>query len=259
MQSWHGLVSQRAMDQLYRDTALVDIYDVLNASREDYDFYRRVLPRPPARVLDVGCGTGTFALDLAGLGYAVTGVDPAAQMISAARGKDRSEAVEWITGQVSDLPEAQRFDAAVMTGHAFQCLLDDTDIAALFRAVQARLRSEGAFWFETRNPAVQPWVRWMPEFSGPARRLADGRSLQVVQEVLEVKPGFVTFEERYAFSDLERPLVSRSTLRFLELDEIAHLAEANGFALAEAFGNWSGASFDADSPEIIVRLVPEQE
>lgn len=35
----------------------------------------RVLPPPPGRVLDLGCGTGAVSLILAGMGYTVRGVD----------------------------------------------------------------------------------------------------------------------------------------------------------------------------------------
>ncbi|WNV87030.1 class I SAM-dependent methyltransferase [Umezawaea sp. Da 62-37] len=43
-----------------------------------------MLPAPPARVLEVGCGRGALAAALAGLGYRVTGVDRDAGMVAAA-------------------------------------------------------------------------------------------------------------------------------------------------------------------------------
>jgi SAM-dependent methyltransferase len=43
-----------------------------------------LLPSPPARVLEVGCGRGALAAALAGLGYEVTGVDRNAEMATAA-------------------------------------------------------------------------------------------------------------------------------------------------------------------------------
>jgi SAM-dependent methyltransferase len=42
------------------------------------EFVSAQFPGPPARVLEVGCGKGELTLELAGEGYDVTGIDPAA-------------------------------------------------------------------------------------------------------------------------------------------------------------------------------------
>ncbi|WP_422050329.1 class I SAM-dependent methyltransferase [Shimia sp.] len=143
------------MDELYSETRLIDVYDVINASREDFDFYLRQLPPPPAVLLDIGCGTGTFACEMALRGYDVTAIDPAPAMIAAAQQKDSALLVKWRTGYVSDLPSEPCFDAAVMTGHAFQCLLTDQQITDLFQSVARRLTPGGTFHFESRNPAAR--------------------------------------------------------------------------------------------------------
>ncbi len=45
---------------------------------------RDVLPAPPARVIDLGCGTGTLSVLLAKLGYGVTGLDVSLRMLDRA-------------------------------------------------------------------------------------------------------------------------------------------------------------------------------
>src|SRR5882724_4091813 len=43
--------------------------------------------RPPARILDAGCGTGNYARALARLGYRVVGVDRSVRLLADARAK----------------------------------------------------------------------------------------------------------------------------------------------------------------------------
>jgi 2-polyprenyl-3-methyl-5-hydroxy-6-metoxy-1,4-benzoquinol methylase len=64
---------------------LAEIYDPLDPDRSDLDAYADVAGEFGARtVLDIGCGTGTFACLLAGRGLEVTAVDPAAASLGAA-------------------------------------------------------------------------------------------------------------------------------------------------------------------------------
>ncbi len=81
------------------------IYDVLDLDRSDLEAYAAIAAELGAhRVLDVGCGTGTFALLLAGRGLDVTGVDPARGSLAVARAKRGAERVRWLDGDATGLP-----------------------------------------------------------------------------------------------------------------------------------------------------------
>lgn len=78
------------------------------------NFLRAALPYTGATILDIGCGTGSLSIVLAGLGHQVTGTDLSPSMISLARTKAARLGLQ-IEFQVMDaaspqLPHGQ-FDA----------------------------------------------------------------------------------------------------------------------------------------------------
>lgn len=237
-------------DALYFDPDLVALYDQLNAGDNDLRFYAERIGGAPRRVLDLGCGTGAFAVRLAGLGHEVTGVEPAAAMLDFAKRREGAERVRWVHGDARVLPRGLEIEAAVMAGHAFQCLLTDADVRATLTAVRAALAPGGRLMFESRNPAVRPWRAWTPETSSRTVRDARGRRVAVSHQVLRVEGELVTFQTCYCLPD--RDVMSQSTLRFMPPQAIDRHLRANGFAEVAHFGDWDGALFGEDSPEIIV-------
>nr|MDT0526335.1 class I SAM-dependent methyltransferase [Streptomyces sp. DSM 41633] len=75
-------------DECFGHPRLAAIYDPLDPDRSDLDAYVQMTEEFGARqVLDIGCGTGVFALLLAERGIEVVGVDPAQASIDVARAK----------------------------------------------------------------------------------------------------------------------------------------------------------------------------
>ena len=67
-----------------------------------------------SRVLDLGCGTGSLAVLLAGQGHRVTGVDLSARMIELARGKAAGLAVALVVGDAAAPVVTGSFDVVVV-------------------------------------------------------------------------------------------------------------------------------------------------
>jgi ubiquinone/menaquinone biosynthesis C-methylase UbiE len=116
------------VDALFEHPRLAAIYDALDADRSDLAVYVDLVLELGARsVLDVGCGTGTFALLLADRGVTVTGVDPAAGSLAVARSKPGAERVRWLHGDAASLPPLQVAGGA-RVGRVEPCgLLPDHD------------------------------------------------------------------------------------------------------------------------------------
>jgi SAM-dependent methyltransferase len=240
------------VDAQYDDPRLVALYDHLNAGDRDFRFYLDQIGEAARAVLDLGCGTGTFALMLAARGHRVTAIDPAPAMLAAARAKPGAEAVGWHAGDLSDLNADIRFDVATLTGHAFQCLLDDASLMPVLHLLRDRLRPGGRLLFETRNPRLAPWRGWTQKAS--IRRVAyPGGTVVAWNQLLNVRRDTVAFENHYRLEPEDLHLTSRSRLRFLDIDALCQRLDDAGFADLLLFGDWDGAPFDPlCSPEIIV-------
>lgn len=94
------------------------------------------------RVLDLGCGDGDLAVELAKLGGAVTGADASPSMISAARLRAQREGVsaQFRIAQAKQLPFADaEFD--VIAAVTILCFVDD--VQPVFREMARVLRPGG--------------------------------------------------------------------------------------------------------------------
>ncbi len=241
-------------DAHYSNPKLVALYDTLNGWDEARDFYASLPTGRPERVLDAGCGTGMLATAFSARGHSVVGIDPAAAMLDFAMRRDGGDGVDWRCTTLQAFESEDRFDLIYMTGHAFQCLLDDEEVLAAFRSVARLLAPKGRFVFDTRNPVAQAWRSWQP---GPSRRTGrtpDGERYEVFHRLLDVDGPFVTFETTYRIGAEASPILSKSRLRFYAAPEIVALAQQAGLSLGRIWGDWDRSALSDGSPEIIVSL-----
>jgi ubiquinone/menaquinone biosynthesis C-methylase UbiE len=212
----------------FDDPRIAGTYDSFDSDRSDLDAYLAIVEEFGAsRVLDLGCGTGTFAIMLVRSGRDVVAVDPAGAMLDVARAKAGADRVRWIHGDATAMPKELRVDAVTMTGNAAQAIVDDVDWHRTLEAVHCVLVREGHFVFETREPSVRAWETWTREQS---YAIVDG--IESWEEVTRVEWPLVTFDSATVFPDGTRT-VATSTLRFRERTEVEADLEGSGFAVEE--------------------------
>ena len=220
-------------DAIFDDTRLAEVYDPLDPDRSDLDVYVDLaIELGAGSVLDVGCGTGTFACMLARRGIEVTAVDPALASLEVARVKPDADAVVWLLGDATMLPELC-VDAAFMTANVAQVFLTDDDWAATLRGIRAALRPVGTLVFETRDPQRRAWEQWTPELTRTAVDVPGVGLVESWEEVTAVDGPFVTFRSMTAFRRDGLVLESMSTLRFRDRSEIEESLGRAGFELVE--------------------------
>ncbi|MFN8486074.1 MAG: methyltransferase domain-containing protein [Caldilineaceae bacterium] len=114
--------------------------------------------QPGAAVLDVGCGTGRHAIELARRGYAVTGVDLSTGMLAQAKAKALAAGVtvNWIQCDATRFSSDQQFDAAIcLCEGAFGLLGSQADAIeqplAILSNISRALKPQGKCLFTVLN------------------------------------------------------------------------------------------------------------
>ncbi|MEU3297188.1 class I SAM-dependent methyltransferase [Streptomyces longwoodensis] len=221
------------VDAAFGDPRLAVLYDPLEADRADLDVYVAIARELGARrVVDVGCGTGTFALLLAERGMEVTGVDPARASLDVARGKPGAAHVRWVHGDATALP-ALGADLATLTGNVAQAIVAPDAWEGTLRGVRAALRPGGHLVLETRDPARRAWEGWTRAATRRTVHVDGAGPVEAWTEVTDVSLPLVSFDSTYVLHATGETLHSRSTLRFRTRDEVEAALAACGCVLDE--------------------------
>jgi SAM-dependent methyltransferase len=233
----------------YADPRLAEVYDALNPPGAHTDFYLDLAGDVPLRILDVGCGTGLLACELAVRGHDVTGADPAAAMLVVARRRPGGDVVRWIEADAAGLPASARFDLVIMTGHVFQIFTSDSDVRAALQAARDLLAPGGRIAFETRNPAAREWAEWNPRDSWQHVDAA-GVAADVYYDIRSVDGELVTYETCYRIAGEDTRTIPE-TIRFIDQDQVAAFLADAGLTKVIWYGDWDRSPVSPASPELI--------
>ncbi len=128
-------------------------------TRVEVQFIQELFGLPPkSRILDIGCGVGRHAIQLARAGYSVTGVDltPAMILEGSRMAKQAGVKVDFIVADATQYVAAEPFDAAIclceggigLIGHDEDPIQHDLSI---LRNVAASLRPGAPFLLTALN------------------------------------------------------------------------------------------------------------
>jgi ubiquinone/menaquinone biosynthesis C-methylase UbiE len=233
-------------DEHYENLTMAQIYDLDSPWSVDRDFYLALAARPSMTILDLGCGTGLLCNAYAEEGHRVVGADPAAAMLEVAKKKPYGESIQWVQSTAQEFRSQDRFDLIIMTGHAFQVLIDDSDVLAALSVMQKHLATDGIAVFESRNPNIDWAKRWdyVMNIDMPTGKVKESRRM------LEQKGERMTFELKYEFENETQ--YSRSELRFMPYSKIKELIQAAGLEVVQIYGDWDKSPFDENVSEEMI-------
>jgi cyclopropane fatty-acyl-phospholipid synthase-like methyltransferase len=104
-------------------------------------------------LLDLGCGTGSFAIRMALRRLRVTGLDASHAALQVARQKAERQrvAVEWICDDMRSFVLEQKFDLVTSVFNSVNHLLSERDLDGMFTAVSRALVPGGYFIFDLNH------------------------------------------------------------------------------------------------------------
>ncbi|HLN80144.1 MAG TPA: methyltransferase domain-containing protein [Thermoanaerobaculia bacterium] len=229
---------------------IVDFWQAVipeETTKAEADFLEKhlQLSSPGARVLDVPCGGGRLAIELAARGCRLVAVDISPQFLEAGReaARERGFTVEWRQADMRDLPWRGEFDAVYCAGSSFGFLGDEGDRE--FLSAVAR--------------ALKPGGRLFADFKAADSILPNFR------ERYEMRIGDIEFQARNAYDPVTATMrsdyiVSRGDRvekkaalhRIYTTREILRLLEHAGFSSVQTFGSIEGEPFRLSSPTLVV-------
>jgi len=206
---------------------------------------------PGSAVLDVGCGTGRHAIELARRGYRVTGLDLSAGMLKQAEAKASAAGVQvlWRHDDATSFELAEPFDGVICLCEGAFGLLGRGDDPigqplAIVRRVAAALHPSGKCLFTVLNAFAMARRHSNEEV---AQNIFDPLSLTERSDCLPCAAG--------PESDLrERGFVPTELILLFQMGGLQVLNIWGGTA-----GNWGRRRIDLDEMEIMVLARKEAE
>ncbi len=204
----------------------------------EVDFVERELGADRSkRILDIGCGTGRHAIELAKRGYRVTGFDLSEGQLRCARAKAAAAGVvvEFQRRDATQPHFVQEFDAAILFCEgAFPLMETDEKNYSILRHAGAALRPGGKLLLTTLN-ALFPLFHSVKDFldAGGSGAVTDKLTFDLMTFREHAK---LTFTD-----DAGQSQTIKTDERYYTPPEMRWLLHTVGFATVDIFGCHIGA------------------
>jgi SAM-dependent methyltransferase len=235
----------------YFDQSFVSLYrDFLTPERTAREVagLREMVPLPDGcAVLDVACGWGRHAIELARGGCRVTGLDLSQTLLTRAakRAEVSDVEVELVRGDMREIPWQNRFDLALSLYSSLGYFLSDEEDLRVLRGIRQALRPDGAFVLESMHRdhivgdyAARDW--WETD---------DGATVWVEREFDAVEG---VSREWTRWSRAGNSGEKYHELRIRSATEWDALLRQAGLVPVDWYGDWEMAPFIHSSEDLIV-------
>ncbi|MBN1686520.1 MAG: class I SAM-dependent methyltransferase [Spirochaetales bacterium] len=237
------------MTAFYED--LVDHYDKIFPAEPEIVSFLAGSMHGRKNILDIACGTGTYALELAARGFRVTGIDLEERMIERAKEKTRTATADFHVADMTGKPDAhavftRSFDGVYCIGNSLPHL---PGIAQVKKALE--------LWWTILGPGGVLIVQTVnfKRFSGRGGEdlpPVEGEGFVFSRRYFAAAPGAVDFTS--VLSMPRRGTHVTNTVRLLALDRetLDETLLDTGYRDIDYYGNYAGEPYDAGTSFLMI-------
>jgi SAM-dependent methyltransferase len=200
---------------------------------------------PPRRILDLPCGQGRHAIELASRGYDVTGVDLSPFMLKVAEERARAAGVRarWLAGDMRAPIAGEKFDVVLNLFTSLGYFADAADDRRVVSAAAAMLVPEGRFVLEMINgERVMARFQEREWFTVGQTAVVEQRSLDRSARRMVVERTVTTPSETE---------VNLHAIRLYSGRDVTAILKEAGFGRVDLYGDWSGEPLAPESLRVL--------
>jgi SAM-dependent methyltransferase len=236
---------------------LADLYDLEYSHTYDLLFWLTLAGRECGPVVEWGTGTGRLAAALSAAGFDVTAVEVSESMLK--KGREKSDAVEWVSGDMRSIKLRRRYALAVCAFNSFLCLRSQEDAMAFLSNAREHLEPGGLLGIEVSAFAPEELSE---DPGGPAlrhdftRETSQGRLERFSVSRYDAASQLLTMLLFYELYDregkLERKRTHELAIRIVGRGELELMLRLVGFEVEAVYGGFEGEPFTAGSDHLVV-------
>jgi SAM-dependent methyltransferase len=202
-------------------------------------------------ILELACGTGRVAVELAKENYEVVGLDMEESMLVTARMNARKEnaVAEFIQSDMCNFKLNRKFSLIFIAISSISHLLDLGSLEKCLRCVRNHLKPEGKFILDVFNLDYDYLLKSEIERFPHAEYTDDSGDRVVITttNTYDRKLQLLTSKYYYTFMD-GKEMVEELNLRVYYPQEMKAVLKYNGFIIDRIYGNYSEEEMDSKSP-----------
>ncbi len=199
-------------------------------------------------ILDVPCGTGRIALELAARGYTTCGLDFNEKNIEAAQKsslkKKLTQQTEWVCGDMRSIPFKNTFDAAICIFGSFG-YFDENGNRQFLQSVYDSLKSGGSFILETHTlETMLPIFTHQDFWRFEDCWVLEERNFDIENSRIE--------STWWTLNDNGKQLQHNSSVRIYSYRELLQMLQSIGFEYFEAEGSFESEPYELGAERLIL-------